>query len=418
MKRMLWALVYAAPLWSQQWTLEQALATAEKASPEVQEARLHTLELEAQALVTKAGLLPELGVNLGMNYQTTNLQGIGVIAPGFPSRVGPYRVFDARPRLTQQVLDLSLLSQYRAARARAGQAKFDAETTAERTRLAVIQLYLQTLAAASRTRAAQARVETAKAVLAQVSDAEKAGTSSKLDLARASQRLESEQSTLVLARRDHDTVLTTLKKTIGVPQSEPMETVEFTPSEAEPPAGVRSETLSLDAKRRLLTEEKRQAERERYPKVGVFGDYGVLGQDPANALSTYTVGVTATIPLWTSGRIENEIKAARYRLRQLDQQKRALDLAIDQEAAQARLERDAAREALQSASRATTAAREALALARLRYGAGLTTNLDVITAQGNLAQTEEEEIRTRYDGLIASANLARATGDVMAFVRR
>ncbi|WP_321474772.1 TolC family protein [uncultured Paludibaculum sp.] len=417
MRRFLWALLLAAPVWSEQLTLKDALATAEKASPEVQEARLRTLESEAQALVQKAALMPQLGVNIGVNYQTTNLQGIGVIAPGFPSRVGPYRVFDARPRLTQQVLDLSLLAQYRAAKARAGQAKFDAETTAERTRLAVIQIYLQTLAADSRARAAAARVDTAKAVLAQVGDAEKAGTSSKLDVARATQRIESEQATLVLARRDRDSLLTNLKKTIGMPQSTPVEVVEFTPSMAEPDGGVRPETLALDARRKVLNEEKRQSERERYPKIGAFGDYGVLGQDPANAVSTYTVGVTVSVPVWTSGRIENEIKAARYRLQQLDQQKRALDLAIDQESAQARLERDAAREALQSAARATTAARESLELARLRYGAGLTTNLDVITAQGNLAQTEEEEIRTRYEGLLASANLARARGDVMAFVR-
>lgn len=418
MKRILWALVCAAPLWSQTMTLQQALETAEKASPEVQEARLHTLELEAQALVQKSSLLPQLGVSIGMNYQTTNLQGIGVIAPGFPSRVGPYRVFDARPRLTQQVLDLSLLSRYRAARARAGQAKFDAETTTERTRLAVIQLYLQTLAAASRARAAQARVDTAQAVLKQVADAEHAGTSSKLDLARASQRLESDQATLVLARRDQETLLTTLKKTIGMPQSQPVEVVEFAPVEAEPATGVRSESLALDAERRVLTEVKRQAERERYPKIGAFGDFGALGQDPSNAVSTYTVGVSVSVPVWTSGRIENDIKAARYRLQQLEQRKRALDLSIDQETTQARLERDAARQALQSSARATAAAREALELARLRYGAGLTTNLDVITAQGNLAQTEDEEIRTRYDVLLAQANLARATGDVMAFVRR
>lgn len=417
MKRFLWALLLTAPVWAERLTLEQALATAEKASPEVQEARLRALEGEAQALAQKAALLPQLGVNVGMSYQTTNLQGIGVIAPGFPSRVGPYRVFDARPRLTQQVLDLSLLAQYRAAKARAGQAKFDAETTAERTRLAVIQIYLQTLAADSRARAAEARVETAKAVLGQVGDAEKAGTSSKLDVARATQRIESEQATLILARRDRDSLLTTLKKTIGVAQSTEMEVVEFTPNAAEPGTGVRPESLALDAKRKVLDEEKRQAEKQRYPKIGAFGDYGVLGQDPSNSLSTYTVGVTVAVPVWTSGRIENEIKAARLRLQQLDQQKRALDLAIDQEFAQARVERDAARLALESASKATAAARESLELARLRYGAGLTTNLDVITAQGNLAQTEEEEIRTRYEGLLASANLARARGDVMSFVR-
>ena len=130
------------------------------------------------------------------------------------------------------------------------------------------------------------------------------------------------------------------------------------------------------------------------------------------------MGASLNIPLWTSGRSADEIKAARLRSQQADRERRALDLAMSQEEAQARLERDAARDALLHTVRATAAARETLELARLRFGAGLTTNLDVITAQGNLAQAEDEEIRTRYDGLLAAARLAQARGDVMSFVRR
>ena len=49
-------------------------------------------------------------------YQTINLQNIGLIIPGMNSRVGPFRTFDARPTVMQNVLDLSLLSRIRAAR--------------------------------------------------------------------------------------------------------------------------------------------------------------------------------------------------------------------------------------------------------------------------------------------------------------
>jgi outer membrane protein TolC len=61
-------------------------------------------------------------------------------------------------------------------------------------------------------------------------------------------------------------------------------------------------------------------------------------------------------------------------------------------------------------------AKEALELARLRYGAGLTTNLDVVTAQGNLSEAEEEEIHARYDMLLARARLAQARGSVVSFL--
>ncbi len=282
----------------------------------------------------------------------------------------------------------------------------------------MIDIYLRALAADSRRRAATARVSTASSVLQQVRDAEQAGTSSRLDAARALQRFETGQATLVLARRDRDSLIITLKRTIGLEQTAAIELDEFTAGPADPDSAARPELRTLEPKRRALLQDVRAAERQRWPRVQVFGGFGALGQDPANAVSTYAIGAALSIPLWTSGRIDNEIKAARLRLAQWEQEKRSLDLAISHEVAQTLLERDSAHEALAVTARATAAAHKTLELARLRYGAGLTTNLDVISAQGNLAQTGEEEIRTRYEGLLASARLAQARGDVMAFVRQ
>lgn len=422
MTRAILVLALAAPAWSQVMTLEQALEKAQQASPVVQQARLRALEQEAQALTVRAGLGPQLNVTMAQSYQTSNLQGIGLTFPGVPSRIGPYRVMDARPRLTQTVLDLGLLSRYRAEKERAGQAREEAGSVAEKTRLAVIDLYLQALLAETRSRASEARVGTAAAVLEQAVEAEQAGTGNKLDVARASQRLETERAALIGLKRDKSAVVTMLKRTIGAEQGEPL---EVTPVAAagtlaaslEDALKARPEMRALEARGRVLRLELEAAQRERWPKVGAFGDYGALGQDPSNAVSTYAVGVSVSIPVWTSGRIENSIQAARHRLEMWEKEKRALRLQVEQEMTQAALEREAAVAAQSAASKAARAAREALELSRLRYGAGLATNLDVVTAQGELAQTEEEELRTRYEGLVAAARLAAAQGDVMAFVR-
>ncbi len=133
----------------------------------------------------KAGYGPQLSLVIGGAYQTTNLQGIGVIFPGFPSRVGPYRTFNARPVLTQTVLDLSLLEEIRASRERIREVKEEAEVTKEATIFAVLQLYLQALEAESRVSAAQARLRTAEGVLVQTMDREQAGAASRLDIERA-----------------------------------------------------------------------------------------------------------------------------------------------------------------------------------------------------------------------------------------
>ena len=71
-------------------TLRDALDLAGQLSPDVQTARLRILEREAESLVTRSAYQPQVNAVIGGSYQTTNLQGIGVIFPGVPSRVGPY----------------------------------------------------------------------------------------------------------------------------------------------------------------------------------------------------------------------------------------------------------------------------------------------------------------------------------------
>lgn len=53
----------------------------------------------------------------------------------------------------------------------------------------------------------------------------------------------------------------------------------------------------------------------------------------------------------------------------------------------------------------------------MRFTAGLATQLDVVSAQANLAQAQEDEIRSRYDGLVAEACPTQAGGDVRRFVQ-
>ncbi len=395
-------------------TLRSALDAAGRMSPTVQSAQLSILESEAAAMRVKAGYGPQLSLVIGGAYQTTNLQGIGVIFPGFPSRVGPYRTFNARPVLTQTVLDLSLLDEIRASRERIRQVKDEAEVTREATLFAVLQLYLQALEADSRVSAAQARLRTAEGVLAQTMDREQAGAASRLDVERARQEQENERVVVTAAKRDRDVLQSLLVRTIGMEGEVTLDPVAETKRVDR--AVDRAEVRAFEARLRVETLETRSAERQRWPKLGVAGDYGVLGAGPEQSLSTYAVGATLTVPLWTSRRIESEIAAARLRRQRTEQALRDARLQIAQEMKQARIEEDASLEALAAARRSAAAAKETLELARLRFTAGMGTNLDTVVAQGVVAQAEDQEIRLRYQNQLARARMARATGDVYGFL--
>lgn len=397
-------------------TLREALDAAAAQNPAVQIARLEALEAENNAHIARSAYLPQASLVAGTNYQTQNLQGIGLVFPGFPSRLGPFRTFNARPVLTQTILDASLLADIRAARERTRAAKFNEAATRQTIQYAALQLYLQTLEAATRVDAASARIRTAEAVRQQVRDREQGGLASKLDVARAEQQLAEEEVTLAAARRDRDTLLTLLLRTIGREQQPGGEEVQLAPvtaPAAEPSTTVeRDEVRALEATIAAGGHAVAAANRQRWPRITSQADWGLSGAGPDRAIGTYNLGVGVTIPLWTGKRIENEIANAEIRRARDRQRLTDLRLEIAQQVRQAQVEAETSRAALAAATRSAAAARETLELVRLRYTSGLATTLDTTVAQNNLAQAEEQAIRVRYQELLALARLARARGDL------
>jgi|HigsolmetaAR201D_1030396.scaffolds.fasta_scaffold04469_4 Outer membrane protein len=405
-------------------SMREAVELAARLNPDAQIAALRTLEAEASERIAASAYRPQLSALIASAYQTNNLQGIGLVIPGFTDRIGPFRTFNARPALTQTVFDMSLVSTIRAARARTEESRYEAAAVRQETQLAVLQLYLKALQAESTIRAAEARMAAAAASLQQAQDREGTGTSSRLDVVRAEEQYEGERSIVISARRDAAIAKTMIARTIGLEDTDFELVPESVPLNIEEPSAealirdakeVRPEFKALQARLRASEYERQRAERERWPKLTVSGDYGLLGRGPDQSLSTYVAGASITFPLWTSGRLTAEASAARLQADRVKQQIRDLDLKVAQEVRESLLEMEAARDALNAASRGAAAAREALELSRLRYSEGLATSLDPIVAQSILAQAEDREIRARYDYLLARAKLARARGDIMLF---
>lgn len=406
----------AAALAAQPLTLDAALDLAAKQNPGVQVTRLRVLERRAQAESARAAYLPQADVLVSATRQTNNLQGIGLIFPGFPDRIGPYRTFNARPVVTQKVLDFSLLASIRAARRAEAAAKLDVEAAREETQAAVIALYLQTFQAQSRLRAAQARLKTADALLQQAADREKAGAASQLDLARNRQRRETEQLDVIAAEQELAQLRPALEELLATKLTADLAEPRLNLTPANAPAN-RPDIQAARERVKAAEEEFARARRERWPRLTAVADYGVLGAGPDRATSTYNIGATLQIPVWTSGRLEADIRAAAHRVEQAKEEVRRLELAAARQAGQARVAFDAQTRAAAAAAESARAARQVLDLATLRADSGLATAVDTVTAQGALAEAEDAEIRARYQAQLALAQLAFANGDVRAVLR-
>lgn len=397
--------------------LKAALELADAQSPTIAISRLETLEAKTQVALSRSALGPQIqGVAQGA-YQTSNLQGVGLIFPGFPSRVGPYRTFNLRPQATMTILDLSLLENLRATRGAVEQKRWDEETAREGIRLAVVQLYLQLYEARSRAKAADVRIQSAEALLRQTQIRESAGGASKLDVSRNEQQLHAERYLKTLAERDERTIETILKEALGLTQNETLELSVPVLVEASNTTPDRAELKSLGAQLQSQQYLLRSAKQERLPKLDAYGDYGLNGQGPDKSLSTYQIGATLRIPLYTSGRIEAGIRTAQLRLDKTRELQRQMTLKIDREVAEAERELEAARKASEILNQQVKAAQETLELTRLRLESGLATSTDTTTAQAIVAEAQEQEIRTRYSAQIAMAKLARARGSVLLAVQ-
>jgi len=411
---------------TEQLSLRQAVDRAHRLSPEIQIAKLRTLESRGQFGVVRSGYLPQVNVSVLNSVQTSNLRGVGLTFPGFPSRVGPFQVFDARPTLNQTVLDLGLIKRMSAARRRIQQADFDAESLREAVSLGVIDLYLRTLQADARIQAGEARLATAETLLSDAQNFLEVGTGNRLDLSRASTQRETEVVALARNRLARQTTLYLLLETIGMPVDADVVLTENLANTPGPDADVaaaqeiargnRPEVQAARAKVEAARFDVSGARAQRLPTIGFTADYGTIGERYNRNLSTYTIAGSLNLPIFQGGRIQAEIASAKSRFQQAEEELRDVENQVNLDVLTAAAQLDAARISAEAAARAGAAADEAVELARLRLGAGLVSNIDVVNAQQEQSRIDELEISALYDLYLARANLSRAQGDVSAFL--
>lgn len=411
---------------SQVLTLREAVEQALAQNPDVQIANLSRVEAEAGYQQARSQLLPQLSASAIQRRQTSNLQGIGLVFPGFPDRIGPFNAFDARPQLSQTVLDFGAWQSVRAAKERIAQAGAGEEATRQATALSVISFYLQALELESRIAASASRIASAEAVKKQVKAGYEAGTASKLDYSRALLQRQSEVASLkrlegslavtkqallrLLGRRENTALLLADRLESVAAGAETLEAMEQQAMAGNP------ELTALRHAVSAARAETRRARLQRLPRVSFVADYGVNGRTPSASLSTYQIAGVAEIPLFTSGRIRGEIKAADARLRSAEEVLRRAELRVLSEARGSFEEWLAAKDGAEAAQAAVAAARENLDLSRARYEAGVADSVSVLQAQASLADLENLEIGTLVNRELARARLLFAAGDVNAYL--
>jgi len=374
----------------------------------------------------RSSLLPNLSGTVSETDETEDLQALGFRftfpIPGFsiPTVVGPFNYMDARVQLTQAVLDLTALNNYRSSREQLRSNQMEALNARDLVVLAVGGTYLQVLAAQARVTSADAQLETANAVYQQALQQSGVGLVAHIDVNRSQVQALTEQQRLVSLQNDLAKHKINLARLIGLPPTEQYELSDDIPFSAAPPLAFdeavkqaleqRADLKAAQAQVRAAEMTHAAARAERIPSFSVNANYGAIGTNPDQAKATYTVAGTVRVPIWQGGKAGADIEQTDAELAQRKAEAEDLKSEIESEVRSAYLDLQAATSQVDLTQRNLQVSKETLDLTRQRFEAGVTDSVEVVQTEQTVASAELDYINSVFAHNVAKLSLARAMG--------
>jgi outer membrane protein len=400
-------------------TLREAVQLALKQNPEELVARIQVEQRKRESDQTRANLLPQAAIDSRISVWRFNLQSF--LGGDRPSVVGPFQILDSGGGFSQSALDLPLIRHYQSSKQNIVTAKAELNGAREDIVSAVVTSYLLVLRAKATLDAAHARRELAQRLFDQAAQLQKNGVGTGLDTLRANVELQNEVQQEIDASSAVQTTSYALADILSLPPGQDVEATDAMAYNNIPPIDEdallqrayqqRPELLAIASEQRAALFETKAASEQRLPSVTFEGTYFEEGRVFGNSIPSYLYTGTLRVPLWTSGRIKAEIAAARLQQQKLGEQQRDISNAVLQQVRTAIEQLEASSSAVKVAKNALDLATQEVAQAQRRFAAGVSTNIDVITAQDELARASDNQIEALYRYNQSRADLARATGD-------
>ncbi len=251
---------------------------------------------------------------------------------------------------------------------------------------------------------------------------EKGGVASGLDVAQQATVLDATQAQLELLHEQRGQYEHAIAVLVGQPAStfKLAEHVLDTPPPAIP-TGVPSDVLQrrpdiATAERQMASANAQigVAKAAFYPVISLFGQGGASSRNIADLVSApsaiWALGGQAVQPLFNGGRNRANLASARASYDQTVANYRQDVLVAFQQVEDALSNLNTLHNAAQSQEKAVVDAQKALTIANNRYVGGITTYLDVVTAEETLLSNQRLMTQIRGQQMVNSVYLAKALG--------
>jgi outer membrane protein TolC len=377
----------------------------------------------AQRMQALSILLPN--VSVGASYDRTRISAASIglsSAPGFsiPAAIGPFAYSTIAVTASQAVVNVEATRRLRAAQSTEHGASLSRNDALDLVTLTVGNAYLQVIAAGSRIEATEAEVRNAQALSDRAADAFEAGTSPRIDVTRTAVQLHTEQFNLTVARNTLAIVKLNLARAIGLPLGQAFDLADRLPYADVDPLSVdgalktafesRADFRAAELAVESAQQEIAAARAQRFPTLSVSGDYGRQGVTVANTEHIFSFLATATVPVFTGGRITSQEAKGDAALQQRRAERDDLRGQIDYDVRTALLNLQAAKQQVAVARENVELANENLERSQERFAAGVTDSVEVVQAQQSLSHANDQLISGAYSHNLAKLQFARAIG--------
>jgi outer membrane protein TolC len=381
----------------------------------------------AQRLSALSNLLPYVSIDASETSTQINLAAFGFkfnIPPGFgfaiPTVVGPFQYSQLLGNLTQSVYDPVARRNWHASQESERASNLSARDAREMVVLAVAGAYLQTIATDARVVSQRAQVENAQAVYHQAEVRKEAGTNARIDVTRTLVELQGQQQRLNALQSDLRKQKLALARLIGLPLDRELilsEPLKFGPAPVPEAAGAVQQAFQKRWDLKAAESQVHAAEivvsaarAERLPSASLTADYGLLGS-PVSNHGVYTVTGSINLPVYQGGRVKADVEQAEATLHQRQAELSDQRGRIEQEVRTALIELETAIGEVRLAENNRGFADETLREARDRFNAGVTTTVEVVQAQEQVASADSDYISGLFAFDLARISLSRAMGE-------
>ncbi len=394
-------------------TLGEALTTADKNHPQIEEAAANLSATEAKLGQAKANYWPQINLAADWNKGDTFLTALGGIKE---TEVSTTSVV-----IRQNLYDFGRTA---GATAAAGGAKAAAAEglTVSRQDVAfrVKASWYLVLAAEKQVEASRKTVAAREGLARQAGEFFRHGIRSKVEVARTEAALFAGKSLLIRAENNRDLARLELANAMGLtsladrPLAEPEANAAPAPEDL---ASLREEALRSRSELKRLSSLKdaasgslRSARSGYLPTLSGTASYGEAAQSMLPEGQVWALGINLTLPVFSGFATREQVREADAVIRGVEAQHRNLRMQIAKEVESAWLGINEAQARLAASSKETVAAQESQRLAMERYREGLGTMIEALDAQAQALNAETARIQAGYDQKIAKARLDRALG--------